>query len=68
MKTAYNQNNIKLYPLDGIYEDSCAHCIFLRLNNSTCTLLNFGEDTFEKLPKCWDAIFIPEPLSNIFEL
>lgn len=69
MKAAYNQNDLRLYPLDGIYEDPCANCIFLRLENSTCTLLDdFGEDTFEELPKCWSGIFIPEPLSNIFEL
>lgn len=69
MKAAYNQNDLGLYPLDGIYEDPCANCIFLRLENSTCTLLDdFGEDTFEELPKCWNGIFIPEPLSNIFEL
>ena len=69
MKAAYNQNDFRLYPLDGIYEDSCANCIFLRLEHSTCTLLDdFGEDIFEELPKCWSGIFIPEPLSNIFEL
>lgn len=69
MKAAYNQNDFGLYPLDGIYKDPCANCIFLRLENSTCTLLDdFGEDTFEELPKCWNGIFIPEPLSNIFEL
>lgn len=68
MKAAYNQNNIELSPLDEIYGDFCGNCIFLRPENHTCTLLDFGEDVFEELHKCWDAIFIPEPLSNIFEL
>ena len=66
MKAAYNQNDLGLYPLDEIYEDSCENCIFF--DQKTCILLNFGEDIFDELPKCWDAIFIPEPLSNIFEL
>lgn len=66
MKAAYNQNDLGLYPLDGIYEDPCENCIFL--DHKTCILLNFGEDTFDELPKCWNAIFTPEPLSNIFEL
>lgn len=68
MKAAYNQNDLGLYPLDESYEDPCDNCIFIRPENYTCTLADFGEDNFEELPKCWDAIFIPEPLSNIFEL
>lgn len=69
MKAAYNQNDLGLYPLDGIYKDLCENCIFLKLENSTCILFdNFGEGSFDKLPKCWNGIFISEPLSNIFEL
>lgn len=68
MKTAYNQNNIELYPLYGIYEDPCDNCIFMKSERNTCILADFGEDNFDELPKCWHAIFIPEPLSNIFEL
>lgn len=68
MKAAYNQNDLGLYPLDEIYEDPCDNCIFIRPEKYTCILADFGEDTFEELPKCWSGIFIPEPLSNIFEL
>lgn len=66
MKVAYNKNDLGLYPLDGIYEDPCKNCIFL--DQKTCILLNFGEDIFDELPKCWNTIFILKPLSNIFEL
>lgn len=68
MKAAYNQNNFKLYPLDEIYENSCDNCIFIRSENHTCRLADFGDDAFDKLFTCWSGIFIPEPLSNIFEL
>lgn len=68
MKAAYNQNDLGLYPLDEIYENSCANCIFIRPENYTCILADFGEDNFDELPRCWNAIFISEPLSNIFEL
>lgn len=68
MKAAYNQNDLGLYPLDGIYKDPCENCIFLPLEKSTCILADFGEGNFDELPRCWNAIFIPEPLSNIFEL
>jgi hypothetical protein len=68
MKAAYNQNDLVLYPLGGIYEDPCKNCIFLQLEKNTCKLLDFGEDSFDKLPKCWNSIFIPDLLSNIFEL
>ena len=68
MKAAYNQNDLGLYPLDEIYEDPCENCIFLLLEKSICVLADFGEDNFDELPRCWNAIFIPEPLSNIFEL
>ena len=66
MKAAYNQNDLGLYPLDEIYEDPCDNCIFIRPEK--CVLADFGEDNFDELPRCWNAIFIPEPLSNIFEL
>lgn len=66
MKVAYNQNDLGLYPLDGIYEDTFKNCIFL--DQKTCILLNFGEDIFDELPKCWNNIFILESLSGIFEL
>ncbi len=68
MKASYNQNDLGLYPLDGIYEDPCDNCIFLPLEKSTCVLADFGADIFDELPSCWNAIFISEPLSNIFEL
>lgn len=68
MKAAYNQNDLGLYPLDKIYEDTCDNCIFLRSEKYTCVLADSGEDNFDELPRCWNAIFIPEPLSNIFEL
>lgn len=67
MKAAYNQNDLGLYPADDEFSHECENCAFLRLSDK-CVLLDFGEDIFEKLPKCWNAIFIPEPLSNIFEL
>ena len=68
MKAAYNQNNLEFYPLDEIYEDPCDNCIFIRPEKYTCILADFGEDNFDELPGCWNGIFIPEPLSNIFEL
>lgn len=68
MKAAYNQNDLGLYPLNEIYYDPCENCIFLRSEKSTCILTEFGEDNFDELPRCFNAIFIPEPLSNIFEL
>ena len=68
MKAAYNQNDFWLYPLDEIYEDPCGHCIFKRPDNNSCILFDFGEDNSDELPECWNGIFIPEPLSNIFEL
>ena len=68
MKAAYNQNDLGLYPLDEIYEDPCDNCMFIRPENYTCILANFVGDNSNELPRCWNAIFIPEPLSNIFEL
>ena len=71
MKAAYNQNDIGLHPLTVFYgkpRDLCANCIFIRSEERTCLLSNFDEDTFDKLARCWNAIFIPEPLSNIFKL
>lgn len=68
MRAAYNQDSVALYPLDGIREDPCDNCIFLKPEDYTCTLVDFGEEIFDKLPKCWYSIFILEPLSNIFEL
>lgn len=68
MKAAYNQNDLGLYPLDEIYEDPCDNCIFIRLDNYTCILADFGENNFDELPICCNAIFTPELLSNIFEL
>jgi hypothetical protein len=68
MKAAYNQNDLGLYPLNEIYEDPCDNCIFIRSENYTCILADFGEDNFDELPRCWNAIFISEPLSDIFEL
>lgn len=68
MKAAYNQNDLGLYLLDEIYEDPCDNCVFIRPENYTCILADFGEDNFDELPRCWNAIFIPEPLSNIFKL
>jgi hypothetical protein len=68
MKAAYNQNDLGLYPLDEIYEDPCDNCIFIRPENYTCILADFGESNFDELPVCCNAIFIPESLSNIFEL
>ena len=68
MKAAYNQNDLGLYPLNEIYEDPCDNCIFIRPDNCTCILVDFGESNFDELPICCNAIFTPEPLSNIFEL
>lgn len=69
MKAAYNQNDLGLYLLfDEVDKDDCENCIFYQPEKRDCILLNFGEDIFEELPKCWNAIFIPESLSNIFEL
>lgn len=66
MKAAYNQNDIGLYPLEGIYENSCKHCMFFPTDNSACILADFDEGDVDELPRCWNAIFIPEPLSDIF--
>lgn len=72
MKAAYNKNDLGLHPLDekiyGDPYDPCDNCVFIRPEKHTCILLEFGEDNFDELPKCWNGIFIPEPLSNIFEL
>lgn len=70
MKAAFNQNNIGLHPLTVFYGpcDPCANCIFIRPEKRTCLLSNFDEDIFDKLARCYNAIFIPEPLSNIFKL
>lgn len=68
MKYAYNQNNLGFHLSDVIYEDTCKNCIFLRSEEGICQLINFGEDSFNELPRCWNAIFISEPLSHIFEL
>lgn len=68
MKAAYNQNDLGLCPLDEIYKDPCDNCIFIRPEKYTCILADFGEDNSDELPGCWNGIFIPEPLSNIFEL
>lgn len=71
MKAAYNQNNIGLHPLTvfcGEFCDPCTNCIFIRPEKNACILVEFGEDNFDELPKCDNAIFIPEPLSNIFKL
>jgi hypothetical protein len=68
MKAAYNQNNVELYHLNEVYADPCENCIFLRSEKSTCIVVDFGKDNFDELPGCWDGIFIPKPLSNIFKL
>ncbi len=69
MKAAYNQNDLGLYPLDEIYEDPCDNCLFIRPGKHTCILLtDFDEGSVDELFRCWNSIFIPEPLSNIFEL
>lgn len=68
MRAAYNQDDFALYPLDEICEDPCDNCMFLKPEDYTCILVDFGEENFDKLPGCWNSIFIPEPLSNIFEL
>ncbi len=68
MKAAYNQNDLGFYLSSEIYEDTCENCIFLRPEEGICQLINFGEDSFNDLPGCWNGIFIPKPLSNIFEL
>lgn len=68
MKAAYNQNNLGFYPLYETYEDSCDNCIFIRSEDHTCILADFGDEAFDELPGCWNVIFIPELLSNIFEL
>ena len=68
MKAAYNQNNLGFHLLDEIYKDPCDNCIFIRPEKYTCILADFGEDSFFELSRCWNGIFIPEPLSNIFEL
>lgn len=69
MRAAYNQDNVALYPLlDEIREDPCSNCMFLKPEDYTCILFDFGEENFYNLPECWNSIFIPEPLSNIFEL
>lgn len=66
MKAAYNQYNLGLYPLDNMYKDPCENCIFCPTENSTCILAEFCEDNLDELPRCWNAIFTPEPLSDIF--
>jgi hypothetical protein len=68
MRAAYNQDNVALYPLDEICEDPCDNCMFLKPEDYTCILFDFGEESFYNLPGCWNGIFIPEPLNNIFEL
>lgn len=68
MKAAYNQNNLGFCPLDEIYGDPCDNCIFIRPEKYTCILADFSESNFDELPGCWNGIFIPEPLNNIFEL
>lgn len=67
MKAALNQNDLGLYPLDNEFSTDCENCAFLR-DSYTCILLNFGEETFDKLPHCFNAIFILKPLSDIFNL
>ena len=71
MKVAFNQNDIELYPLDDEFSDDCENCVFLRnitTDSYTCILPDFEEDIFEQLPGCFNSIFIPESLSNIFKL
>ena len=68
MKAAYNQNDLGSHPLDEIYEDPCDNCLFIKPGEYTCILADFDEDSVDKLFRCWNSIFIPEPLSNIFEL
>lgn len=68
MKAAYNQNDLGLYPLDENYEDPCDNCLFIRPGEYTCILADFDEGSVDELFRCWNSIFIPEPLSNIFEL
>lgn len=66
MKVAYNQNNLRLSIRDS--QRPCDNCIFTRPENRSCILFDFGEDNFGELPGCWNGVFIPKPLSNIFEL
>ena len=68
MKAAYNQNNLEFDPLSETYEDPCDNCIFIRPEEYTCILANFGEELWDELPICCNGIFTAKPLSNIFKL
>lgn len=71
MKVAFNQNDVYLYPIDDKFNYDCENCVFLRNTTPdqyTCILLDFGEDAFEQLTRCYGSIFIPESLSSIFNL
>lgn len=71
MKAAFNQNDIKLYPIDNEFINECKGCLFLRAissNSYDCRLFNFETGTFETLFHCFQSIFIPEPLSDIFKI
>ena len=77
-----NENKIKLVlehflqivrALKNLHDSGFVHldlksdnCIFTRLENSSCILFDFGEDNFGELPGCWNGVFIPKPLSDIF--
>ena len=69
MKIAYNQHDAVLFLTNFNGIDPCNNCIFIRpKQNYTCILADFRKDVFEPFPHCGNNIFIPEHLSNIFEL
>lgn len=71
MKASFNQNNIELYPIDNEFIDDCKECLFFRTitsNSYDCRLIDFGIESYERLPRCFQSIFIPKPLSDIFKL
>lgn len=71
MKASFNQNDLELYPVDNEFAHGCENCVFLHTitsNSQECRLINFEEEFFRRLPRCFESIFILKPLSEIFTL
>lgn len=71
MKASFNQNDLELYTVDDEFAHDCENCVFLHTitsNSQECRLIDFEPGTFERLFHCFQSIFIPEPLSDIFKL
>ena len=70
MKIAFNQNDLKLSPIDNEFVTDCEGCLFLCTTTLIpgCRLIDFGEEFFERLLRCFNAIFTSESLSDVFKL